>query len=477
MMQPAIDSAALDAALSRQVSAYCPHQPTPKQAAALIALDLRKAVLYGGAAGGGKTDWLLMGALEHVDLPGYNAIIFRRTFPQLNAPDGPILRLQEWLTAKLPRDAWNASNHRWTFPSGATLSLGTMQYLKDRLNHQGAAYQFIGFDELTQFEQGQFTYLFSRARRPAAGPGSGIPIRVAATSNPGGPGHVWVAKAWGLGEWEGNAEGLGKVPGSDLAFIGAKLEDNPHLDTAAYEEALMFLPELERNQLRKGDWHSRPRGDLLPIERIHIIGPDELPDGLRPMAEGEERGVRALRIVRFWDFASSGPRKGSRQPDYTASSKDAYDRKPDRFYMLDGSLDLLEPGPLEVLLRDTAVDDGQRVEQHQEQEPGASGKSAVKTNQKLLRGYSMTGHPATGPKRARWLGFRAAVEQGRVYAVRGPWLTPFLERLDALTTDEAADERDDVKDDPMDAVSGSFNLLVGVTGKRFGVVGRVRAPT
>ena len=74
----------------------CPHKPTVKQWSGLC-FPHKREMLYGGAAGGGKTDWLLMGALQYIDVPEYTAIIFRRTFKQLSLAEGLMNRAMEWL--------------------------------------------------------------------------------------------------------------------------------------------------------------------------------------------------------------------------------------------------------------------------------------------------------------------------------------------------------------------------------------------
>lgn len=214
---------------------YIPHKPHPKQAE-FLALDCREA-LYGGAAGGGKSDALLMGALEYVTEPGYAALILRRTFRDLNQPDAIMARSHEWLRGTDAR--WNDNDKRWTFPSGATLTFGYLDTDKDRYQYQGAALQFIGWDELTQFPEGWYRWLFSRLRRLK---GSRVPLRVRAATNPGGIGHEWVRRRFVN---PGNA---------DKPFIPAKLDDNPSIDAADYLESLAELDSTSLAQLRDGVW-------------------------------------------------------------------------------------------------------------------------------------------------------------------------------------------------------------------------------
>ena len=161
---------------------YVSQQPTEPQRAFLVAAA--REVLYGGAAGGGKSSALLMAALQYVDVPGYSAIIFRRTYADLSKPGALMDRSRDWLTSS---DAvWNEQKHAWRFPSGATLTFGHLETEKDKYDYQGAEFQFIGFDELTQFKETQYRYLFSRLRRLT---GATVPLRVRAASNPGGEGH------------------------------------------------------------------------------------------------------------------------------------------------------------------------------------------------------------------------------------------------------------------------------------------------
>ncbi len=118
-----------------------------------------------------------MAALQYVDQPGYHALILRRTFAQLEKPGALIEMSREWLSPWEKRDGtrYNEAKHRWTFPSGATLTFGHMKDVGSRFDFLGANYHLVAYDELTQFEEVQYRYLFSRTRRRTA---SAIPIRI-----------------------------------------------------------------------------------------------------------------------------------------------------------------------------------------------------------------------------------------------------------------------------------------------------------
>lgn len=140
---------------------------------------------YGGAAGGGKSDYLLTEALRQVHIPHYMGIIFRKTYPQLSE----LIDRSRWLYSKTyPRAKYNGTEHVWTFPSGAKIYFGNMNRPADKTNYQGKRYDFIGFDELTHFTWDEYSYLYSRNR--PSGPGTRVYRR--ATGNPGGVGHGWV---------------------------------------------------------------------------------------------------------------------------------------------------------------------------------------------------------------------------------------------------------------------------------------------
>lgn len=220
--------------------------------------------LYGGAAGGGKSDALVNEALRQVDNCDYRAIIFRKTFPQLS---DLIDRSMQIYKLAYPRARYNGSNHCWTFPSGAKIYFGSMQHTKDRLNYQGKHFDFIGFDELTHFTWEEYSYMFSR-NRPSKSPKGTKKTRVyiRATTNPGGIGHGWVKNrfidaAEPLTPITEQAEiitpeGETKIITRDRVFVPATVFDNKILleEDPSYLGSLALLPEKERNALLYGEW-------------------------------------------------------------------------------------------------------------------------------------------------------------------------------------------------------------------------------
>jgi hypothetical protein len=202
--------------------------------------------LYGGAAGPGKTDCLIALATRYIEFPDYKGILFRRTFPQLQ-------EIIDRCWARYPSfgGVYRSTEHRWYFPSGATIALSHMQHEADMYNHQGKEYQFIGFDELTQFLLMQYLYLFSRARST----NPNIPPRIRSSTNPGGVGHNWVKERLVTITDHGKPY-VDPKTGLSRIFIPGTLEDNPTLmlNDPTYVFRLEALPELEKQRLRYGIW-------------------------------------------------------------------------------------------------------------------------------------------------------------------------------------------------------------------------------
>lgn len=236
------------AATRPKMTPYIPHRPTPKQQAFLL-LNCLEA-LFGGAAGGGKSDALLMAALQYVDVPGYSALILRRTFADLSLPGAIMDRSHDWLRGT---DAeWSDRDKTWLFPSGARLTFGYLQSEKDKYRYQSAEFQYIGWDELTQFPQEPYLYLFSRLRRLE---GVDIPLRIRAATNPGGEGAGWVYERF-MPDLTPEAADHRKATGR--IFVPARLEDNPYIDQESYRRGLAELDDITRRQLEEGLWITDP---------------------------------------------------------------------------------------------------------------------------------------------------------------------------------------------------------------------------
>jgi predicted phage terminase large subunit-like protein len=398
--------------------------PHPKQAAFLLLNDIRE-VLFGGATGGGKSSALLMAALQYVDVPGYAALILRTTSQALTLPDGLVPRSQEWLAESDAK--WNEQRKTWTFPSGATLTFGYLESPRDKYRYASSAYQFIGFEELTEFRREEdYTFLFSRLRKPQHGPVSAVPLRMRATTNPVGPGFSWVKRRF-----------VDTPNTPTRVFLPSTLDDNPSLDAAAYMEALEELGPAVAEQLRHGIWKAVAKGEVFDGEDFVIIQ-------RAPLLDGE---------VRYWDLASTQPSETNPDPDWTVGVRMGLDSKGNPT-IVDVVRDRLGPDGVEDLVLETARRDGKAVKVRMPQDPGQAGKAQILTYSKILRGFDFDGVRESGDKVVRAGPLSAQVRRGACSLVAGSWIHPFIETLEGFPGI--------LHDDDVDAASGAYNFLMGV---------------
>lgn len=294
-------------------------QPQPRQLEFMSRPEYE--ALYGGAAGGGKSDALVIEGTRQVEIPYYKGLILRKTYPQLTEL---IEKSQRYYSVAFPGATYNDSKHTWTFPSGAKIVFGSMQHAKDKLNYQGKAYDFVAFDELTHFTYEEYVYLKSRNR--PNGPGTRCYIR--STANPGGVGHGWVKERFITAAkpmttiWEKvivhYPDGRSEEKWQSRVFVPSSVFDNKILldNDPDYLARLASMPEAERKALLYGDWDSFSgqyfrewrdtpdiklcsKAGITPEEALrqrrftHVIEPFEIP--------------RGWNIMRSYDFGYNKP--------------------------------------------------------------------------------------------------------------------------------------------------------------------------
>lgn len=249
---------------------WSPLRPSSRQLRFL--LDDRPALLYGGAAAGGKSVGLMMSALQHVDHPHYRALLARETLAELRQPGALIDLSHQWLD-RSPA-AWRESRLTWEFPSGARIEFGHLAEHNYR-RYLGTQWHLIAIDECTSVAPDAIRELRTRLRRSVSDP---LPLRFRAATNPGGPYHDW---------WHEHYVDRGLL-------VGAAVADNPGIDAAEYLATLRESTTAARYaQLAEGDWESHA-DESASWDESDIIYLDPPPDsemmaleiGVDPSAAG-----------------------------------------------------------------------------------------------------------------------------------------------------------------------------------------------
>ena len=378
---------------------FCPEEPSITQKAFLRSSHLE--ALFGGAAGGGKSSALLMAALQYVDVPDYSAILFRRTYADLSLPGALMDRFLSWVKEH-DEVRWNGSTYVATFPSGARVTFGYLNNQHDYLRYKSSEFQFIGMDEVTEIREFDYRYLFSRLRKPGSGPLSEVPLRMRAASNPA---PNWVRQRF-ITEADDNP---------DRVFVPSFLDDNPGIDPVSYRRALQEIDPIERQRLENGDWWAVTTGSLFDRESFIVTEPTDLPDFTNPQ------------WCRFWDLAATEPSHINPDPDFTVGALGAFDKGV--FYIIDIQRIRKTGADIERLIAETAQVDGPHVAIRMEQEPGSSGKNLIDQYARyVLPGTDFLGIRSTGDKTTRARPFAAAVANGNVRLVSGPWISDLLGR-------------------------------------------------
>jgi len=358
-----------------------------------------------------------MGALQYVDIPGFNALCLRKTYPELVQPEGLVTRSHEWLD---DTDAeWHAGLWSWIFPSGARVRFGHMATEADKRKYQGGAYQYIFFDELTAFAETQYRYMFGWLRKLA---GVDIPLRMRSGSNPGGVGHEWVKHRF--------------VDPGDLKrpFIPALISDNPALDQKEYERSLEEMTPVMRERILNGNWDAIEEGNAFRREWFYDSYIKAPP-------------VSATRRVRTWDLATTAKTSA----DFTVGG--LYSRDGDDMiaeHVIRGQWEY--PVVRKAILK-TAVNDGYGVR---------IGIEAVGMQKAIAQdiaaelekvGYTVEAIQIDRDKFTHSLPVQAKAKSGHFKIVRAAWNREYI--------DEFCIFRGDGKthDDQVDTASTAFTML------------------
>ena len=230
-----------------------------------------KDVLYGGAAGGGKSYAMLIDPLRYAHKKAHRGLILRRSMPELREL---IDKSRELYPQAFPGCKFKEVEKVWNFPSGAKIEFGFLERDADVYRYQGQAYSWIGFDEITHLPTDfGWNYLASRLRTTD----SSIKTYLRCTANPGGVGAHWVKKRYILPN-EPDKSFLGH-DGLTRKFIPAKLSDNPYLaNDGMYEQMLNSLPPVQRKQLLEGNWDVNEGAAFVEFDPdVHVIPPLQIP--------------------------------------------------------------------------------------------------------------------------------------------------------------------------------------------------------
>jgi len=266
-------------------------KPNPGPQTLFLSASERE-VLYGGAAGGGKSYAMLADPLHGLNDPNFSGLLVRHTTEELREL---IQKSQELYPRAIPGIKWSERKSQWISPRGGRLWMSYLDKDMDVTRYQGQAFNWIGFDELTQWPT-PYAWDYMRSRlRSAASRELGLYMR--ATTNPGGAGHAWVKKMFidpspaGKSFWATNVETSETItypkghskegqPLFKRRFIPASLFDNPYLsEEGDYEAMLLSLPEHQRKQLLEGNWDINEGAAFPEFDRTtHVVEQFEIPD-------------------------------------------------------------------------------------------------------------------------------------------------------------------------------------------------------
>jgi len=423
-------------------------------------------VIYGGAAGGGKTYALLMEPLRHIGNKDFGAVIFRRESVQITNEGGlwdtalTLYPTQGGAPRLLPKPTFK-------FPSGAKVTFAHLNLETDVLDWQGSQIPLIGFDELTHFERSQFFYMLSRNRSTC-----GVRPYIRATCN--ADAESWVAEfiAWWIDQttghpipersgvirwfcrvadalrWGDSPEELaerfdvGVNDCKSLTFIAASVHDNRKLMEAdpGYLANLKALARVERERLLGGNWKVKPAAGMY-FKRHEATLIPKVPDDV-------------VRWCRAWDFAATEPSEDNPDPDWSAGVKMGL-RKNGRYVVAGLVHERKKAGAIRDIVKRTAEHDGRETVISIPEDPGQAGKDQAENYVRHLSGWPVRRRRPSGDKVLRAEPFAAQWQVGMVDVVVGPWNEVFFAEIEGFPPSSTG------HDDIVDAAADGFAQLAG----------------
>ena len=439
-------------------------QPGPQE---MFLSSWADIIIYGGAAGGGKTFALLLENLRHINNPKFGAVIFRRNAQQIMNEGGLWDSAMELypLCGAVPK-----LNPRpmMIFPSGAKVSFVHLQYEHNVLSWQGAQIPLLEYDELTHFTRKQFFYMLSRNRSLC-----GIKPYIRATTNPDADSWVGEFISWWIDQktgyptpersgvirffvvvddqvrWGDNREELAKQYGmrvedtKSFTFIASNVFDNKILleKDPGYLANLNALGEVEKGRLLYGNWKIKPAAGLyFKRTQAEVV----------PVIPG-----KVVKWVRAWDLAATVPTPDNPSPDATAGVLMAK-LEDGRFIVVNVKRVTWAAADVRKLTKNTAETDRatyKSVKIRLPQDPGQAGKEQAQSYVKHLSGHAVKTERMTGDKITRAEPFSAQWQSGNVLILAGPWNEEYFAELESFP--------DGGHDDQVDASSDAFAELQG----------------
>lgn len=430
-------------------------------------------MIYGGAAGGGKSWALLYEPLRHVDNPDFGAVLFRASMTQITEQGGLWDESMKLYTLFPRARPIKSPKPYWKFPSGAKISFRQIARDADVYDWQGTQIALIEFDELTHFTEFEFFYMLSRNRSMC-----GVRPYVRASCNPDADSWVasflswWIDQDTGyaIPERSGKIRYMGRVneqifwgdtvdevidhardadPDMKLeahevksvTFILSTIQDNQALLKAdpGYMANLKALSIVERERLLYGNWKIKAaKGLFFPRPAIGELLEDVPSD--------------VVRWVRGWDLAATDTDEGG-DPAYTASVL-LGKRRDGSYVIADATNNRLRADKVRAMVKQCAAADKvqyKRVRIRMSQDPGQAGKEQAQSYVKMLAGFSVSVVKESGNKEARAEPFAAQWQAGNVKVVAGAWTETLLGQYESFPESKFKDL--------VDSGSNAFNEL------------------